>query len=193
MDNKLKIINYLGKNLGNSFTMHELSKHLKIPYATFYRTIKDMKDLIKIKPVGKANILLLNKENPTIKSYLVISSEEEKKEFLTREPILNKISTELKTKDIVLLFGSYAKGTKRENSDIDILVINEEGNRAISFSKYELLFKKKINSIFVAKSEFIQMLKDKEENVGKQALNNHIVLNNPEDLWMCVLNGKENF
>jgi hypothetical protein len=33
------------------------------------------------------------------------------------------------------------------------------------------------------------MLKDKEENVGKQALYSHIILNNPEAFWECVFNG----
>ena len=43
--------------------------------------------------------------------------------------------------------------------------------------------------MFVTKQEFKNMLKDKEENVGKQVLKGHIVLNNPERFWGCVLNG----
>ena len=82
-----------------------------------------------------------------------------------------------------MLFGSYAKGHPRDDSDIDLLVINKIGDRSINFSKYELLFKKKINPIFITKSEFVKMLKDSEENVGKQALKDHIILNNPESFW----------
>jgi len=51
------------------------------------------------------------------------------------------------------------------------------------------LFKKKINPIFVTVKEFKKMLQDKEENVGKQALQNNIVLSNPEWFWKLVLNG----
>ena len=189
MDNKLKIINYLGKNLEQSFTMNELSKFTKIPYATFHRAVQEMKDLIKIKKVGKSKTITLNKDNTIIKSYLTISSEEEKKEFLTKQPIISKIVSELDTKDIVVLFGSYAKDTKREFSDIDLLVINKEGNKSISFSKYELLFKKKINPIFITKLELTQMIQEKDENLGKQVLKNHVILNNPESFWGCVLNG----
>jgi predicted nucleotidyltransferase len=190
MDNNLKIINYLGKNMTKSFTMHELSKILKIPYATFYRTILKMKDIINTDKIGHSNSISLNLGNSILKHFLIISSDEEKKEFLKKQPIINKIALELNTNDAVILFGSYAKHNQKENSDIDLLIINNKGNKSISFSKYELLFKKKINPIFVTGKEFYLMLQEKDENLGKQVLNNHIILNNPETLWECVLNGK---
>ncbi len=189
MDNKLKIINYLGKHLGTSFTMRELSKATKVPYATFHRAVQGMKDLIKIKAVGKSKTVALNSDNTAIKSYLTISSEEEKKEFLKNQPMISKIASELNTKDSVLLFGSYAKETENETSDIDLLIISKKGDKSLSFSKYELLFKKKINPIFVTKSELVKMLGDNDENVGKQALRGHIILNNPESFWEGVLYG----
>lgn len=189
MDNKLKIVNYLGKHLGQPFTMHELSKVTKVPYATFYRVIREMMDLVKIRTIGKSKIVSLNTGNAAIKSYLAISSEEEKKEYLKKQPMISKITSELNTKDAVVLFGSFSKGSEREASDIDLLIINRKGEKSLSFSKYELLFKKKINPIFITKSEFIQMLHDKEENVGKQALKDHVILNNPESFWEGVLRG----
>lgn len=183
MDNKFKIIAYLGKNMGNAYTMHELSKAINIPYATFHRTIKAMKDFIIVKKVGKSKTIMLNTENKVITSYLSVSSEEEKNEYLRKQPILAKITSETKTEDIMLLFGSYAKNHQKETSDIDILIINKKGDKTVSFSKYEILFKKHINPIFITKNEFKNMLKEKEENIGKQALKNHIILNNPEEFW----------
>jgi len=190
MDNKLKILNYLGKNIGKSFTMHELSKKTNVPYATFYRTILKMNDLVKIQKVGRANTIALNANNAAIKSYLVISSEEEKKDFLKKQPMIKKIVSELNTKDAILLFGSYAKRSERKISDIDLMIINQSGGKSLSFSKYELLFKKKINAIFFTKTEFIKMLNETDENVGKQALKWHVVLNNAESFWGCVLHGQ---
>jgi len=186
MDNKLKIINYLGKNIGKSFTMHELSNLTSIPYATFYRTISGMPDLIIKEKAGKATLIEIKAPNPIIKSYMAISSEEEKKEYLKKYPIISKICSEIKGKDAVILFGSYAKKTENEKSDIDLMVINKGGSKSLSFSKYELLFRKKINPIFITEKEFRQMIRDKEENVGKQVLSNHIILNNPEKFWELV-------
>lgn len=188
MDNKLKIVGYLGKNTGKGFTMHELSKLLGIPYASFYRTIKHMRDLLVIEEVGKAKTIRLNLKNPIIRSYLAIASEEEKKEYLQKQPVIKKMANEIQTNDIIALFGSYASNTQTKSSDIDLLIINKDGKKSISFSKYELLFKKKINPVFITKKEFRLMLREKEENVGKQVLSNHIILKNPEMFWEVVLN-----
>lgn len=189
MDNKLHIINYLGKHPSQRFTMHQLSKLVGIPYASFYRVVQGMDDVLDREVVGKSTVVRLKTNNPITKAHLIISSDQERKEFLHKQPVIKKIAGELDTKDIVLLFGSYAKGKETEESDIDLLVINKDGKKSLSFSKYEVLFKKKINPLFVTVKEFKTMLQDREENVGKQALYDHIILNNPEWFWGLVLNG----
>ncbi len=189
MDNTHRLIVFLGKNPNQRYTMHQLSRLLKIPYATFYRMLKEIHHLLIIQQVGKAKTIRLNFAHPIIKSYLAISSGEENRDYLQIRPLIKKIATEIDTSEVVVLFGSYARGEETEKSDIDLMVINKRGDKTLSFSKYELLFKKKINPIFVTEKEFKLMLKDKEENVGKQALKNHIILNNPEHFWELVLNG----
>jgi predicted nucleotidyltransferase len=187
MNNKDKIINYLGKNIGEGYTMHELSKILKIPYASFYRSVNGMKELLSIQNVGKSKVLQLNRDNSILKAHLTVASDEEKKEYLSHKSLIRMISKELDTKDIVVLFGSYAKKSERKRSDIDILVVNKKGNKSISFKKFETLLRKEINSVFVTEKEFKLMLKEKEENVGKQVLKNHIILNNPDKFWRLTL------
>lgn len=108
---------------------------------------------------------------------------------MEKQPVLKKITKELETKSIVLLFGSYAKGTEGKGSDIDLLIINKEGKKEMSLRKYEMLFQIKINPLFITPKEFREMLKDTEENVGKQALKYHIILNDAEKFWECVLYG----
>lgn len=187
MDNKLEVINFLGKNIGKSFTMHQLSKLLDIPYATFYRTINKMNSMLVIVPVGKSKTVQLNVQNTLTKNYLIISSQEERDAFLKKQPILKKIVDELPEGNYtVLLFGSYTKGTQTQKSDIDFIVINKTGEKIPSFSRYETLFKLTINPLYFTPKEATLMLKDKEENVMKQALKNHIIMYNPELFWDLV-------
>lgn len=189
MISNLKIINFLGKHYSEEFTMHGLSEILNIPYASFYRCLKRMEKqkLLSFKEIGRSKVIILNLEHPVLKSHLTASSFEEMQEFLEKHPMLKQLAKELKTGESVLLFGSYAKGKETKKSDIDILIINKGGGRTISFSSFELLYKKKINPIFITRKEFKDMLKDKDENIGKQALKNHIILSNPEGFWECVL------
>jgi hypothetical protein len=181
MDNKLRIINYLGKHSEESFTMHNLSSILKIPYASFYRATSKMQGLLSINPVGKAKVISLS-SSQAIPSYLAVSSFEEKDEFLKHNRLISLLSKELATDSIVLLFGSYANNTHSDKSDIDLMII-KDGKRCLSFSAFELLHKNKVNPIYLKESEFEAMLRNIGENVGKQAKKNHIILNNPPSFW----------
>lgn len=188
MINFLKIINYLGKNIPQGFTMHELSKLTKLPYASFYRYVHHLAEqkVLFLESIGKAKVVKLNLDHPVQNGHLTNASFEEMCEYISKNPIIKKIVNELKTKEIVLLFGSYAKGKQTQKSDIDLLIINETGEKSLDFSKYEVLYKIDINPIFIKESEFQEMLIDYEENVGKQALKNHIILNNPDKFWRLV-------
>lgn len=188
MDNMLNIVNFLGKNLHREYTMHELSIILKIPYASFYRTIAQMKYLLIIRNIGRAKTVKLKLDHVTTLPYLTIASFEEMKSFVQEQKMIRAIQSELETSDIVLLFGSYAKREESKHSDVDIMVINKSGKKSLSFSKYEILYKKEINPLCIKEKEFTLMLTSETENVGKQALKGHIVLNNPTRFWQLVQN-----
>ena len=191
MDNWLKIVNFLGKNINRSFTIRALSLNSGVAYATTYRLIKRFSKYSThlIKTVGRAETISLNPNSKTLINFLAISSQNEKLDYLLKKPLIKSINNKIFDKDIVLLFGSYAKNKETEKSDIDLLIINKKGEKTISFKKEELLFNKKINPIFVSSKEFKEMLKDEEENVGKQALKNHIILRGFNKFWELVLNG----
>jgi predicted nucleotidyltransferase len=187
MDNKFRILNYLAKNQGETNTMNELAKRLRIPYATFYRTIQELDELIVLEAIGSAKTVQLNTTQPVLVSHLALASWEERETFLKKHPVFKKIVEELNPNDTVLVFGSYAKETQTERSDIDLLIINETGAKNTSFSKHELLYKKQINPIAVSQEEYKQMLRDTGENVAKQARKNHIILQNPQKFWELTL------
>jgi predicted nucleotidyltransferase len=187
MDNKQKILLYLAKNNHKKHSILAVSKILDIPYTTTLRSIKQLSNLLNTETIGQTTVVSLNKENDLIIAHLAIASEEEKKEYLQTNNLIQLLSNDITTKDIVLLFGSYAKKTQTKKSDIDMLIINKHGEKTIHFHNQELLFDTSIHPMYFSEKEFVGMIKDKEENVGKQALQHNILLNNSLRFWELIL------
>ena len=68
---------------------------------------------------------------------------------------------------ILIIFGSYAKGTNTEKSDIDIFVMGE----IEEIRDLENLYNIEINLIKSSRNKF-----DKNENIIKEIIENHIIL-----------------
>lgn len=81
---------------------------------------------------------------------------------------------------ITLITGSYAKGTQREKSDIDVVIIIEDSCDPKKV-KAELKLQSELNippvHLYVFKaSEFIEMLRNRELNYGKEIVKNNLIL-----------------
>ncbi len=79
--------------------------------------------ILKSERKGRTLLFSLNPKFPALKDVIVISEIERKLAFLSRNPKIAEIFT--KSSGIVGIFGSYARGEKREGSDLDIFVIGE--------------------------------------------------------------------
>ena len=91
-----------------------------------------------------------------------------------------KIASLFKTDNrIVGIFGSYAKGTQKKESDIDIFII---GNKLKE--DYDKLGEKldlNINIKYFPENEFINLIKSKD-NLIKEIIKDHILIFNIENL-----------
>ena len=182
--NLLRMLWVLGKTLPESLTLRQLAKEAKIPYPTAYRTVKRYESLFSIKRKGNLNLCSLHLEDLLIKHYLIIAERQEADDFLGKEQKLALIRAELPGGDYAcILFGSRADRTQREKSDIDLCIINTDGSKNVSFSKYDLLFKLDINPIYLKKTEFQQMLGEKQRNLSHEILSRHIILHGEECFW----------
>lgn len=187
MDNLLNLVYTLGKNLDQEVTMRQLSIDAKVPYTTTYRLIKQNKSIFNINQKGNIKLCSLNREDNITKNYLILAERSQAIQFMKKNVVFKILKSELPEGDYaLLLFGSRAEGKHREKSDIDICVINKDGGKFISFSKFELIHKIEVNSMFFTKKEFKLMLKDKEHNVGKEILKNHIILYGEEYFWNLI-------
>ncbi len=135
-------------------------------------------NILKYKTEGKNKYYFLNEFNPYIKEIVQISEVEKKYEFLKKNKVIEKLIREIEGQKskIIILFGSYAKGTATKNSDLDLYVVGD-------FDKGNLEKDYRIK---------IQVVKSNEEKFDsrnpliKEILENHIVLKGIEefvDTW----------
>ena len=187
MDNLLKLVWILGKNVKTSLPIRQLAREANVPYATAYRTIEKYKHVFSIVKKGNIRLCSLNLEDPITKNYLILAERQQTEFFLKNNPKINIIKKELKKGDYTcILFGSRAEEKQRKKSDIDICIINKDGKKNIKLSKYELLFKVDINPIYLKRKEFKAMLKEKEHNLAKEIVKKHIILYGEEYFWNII-------
>ena len=85
----------------------------------------------------------------------------------------------------MLLFGSYAKGTKTKHSDIDLLTISENENKISSVLSILPL---KIHLTVLKPVEFISMARSKEFSVVSEALKKNIILIGIDEYYRLMQN-----
>jgi predicted nucleotidyltransferase len=191
---ELKIIDLLAKNVERKFTINEIAKNLGEFYSFVHRIVNRLtKDGVIIKnKVGKSYICSLNLENEKTLTLLQLAEIEKVKQFyvvnkglkLILEDFVELIKSELKNRAVVVLFGSYAKGTATKESDIDILLISggkidvEKITREI-YAKYG----KEITPIVMTPNDFKKQM---GKALIKEIIKDHYILYGVENFINLV-------
>lgn len=187
MDNLLRLVRTLGKNINNEIPIRQLSKESEIPYTTAHRLVKNNKNLFNVAQKGNIKLVSLNLKDSITKNYLILAERSESDYFLKKESQFKVLKGEIPKGDYsLILFGSRAEGEGREKSDIDLCIINKDGKKNVNFSKFELLFKVEINPVYLSNKEFKQMLKEEEQNLAKEIIKKHIILYGEEYFWNLI-------
>jgi predicted nucleotidyltransferase/predicted transcriptional regulator len=186
MDSDIKIMIFLLNNKEKSFTIRQISQETKINYRIAYEQIGHLEKekLISIEKMGKSSICKLT-YNFNSRVYL---AELERREALFKNKEFKVIRNRLAELNFVfvsLLFGSYAKGTAKENSDIDILTI---GGKEEEIMKALSLWGDKIHLTPVSEESFIRMAKSRDFNVVNEAIKNNIILIGIEEYYRLLNN-----
>ncbi|MBU0535809.1 MAG: nucleotidyltransferase domain-containing protein [Nanoarchaeota archaeon] len=188
MDNLLDLVYVLGKHLGENVTLRQLALEAGVPYTTAYRAVKLNNSLFELEKKGSATLCSLNTKDMIILSHLSLAERKKADDFCRKNKEISVIRADLPEGNYsAVLFGSRAGGKHRKDSDIDLMVINKDGKKNIGFSKHEMLFKIRINPIFMTAKEFRHMLKEKEHNLADEVIKNHIVLHGESYFWRTVL------
>ena len=158
--------------------LREIARTLNESHSTILRKINELvKDnILDYKKEGKNKIFFI-KNNLKAKNYVYSAEIHKLNLLLKKHPELSIILEDIKKnfpKGIIILFGSYAKGIPKQNSDIDIYL--ETNDNKI---KDEV---KDINSKLSIKiGKF-----DTESLLIKEIVKNHIIIRGLEDFYERV-------
>jgi len=157
-------------------------KNLNQKTVSNYLNRLEKEAILKSKIQGKNKLYSLNLDNKKIVKNFIIAVEHlrtinfYKKNILIKE-IVEKIDSSIK--GIAVIFGSYAKNTQNQDSDLDILIIGRCNEKEINnISKtYRVDISLKIYPRF------------KKDILTKEAIKNKVIIKNTEQFIGEILDG----
>lgn len=197
-DTENKILGNLLLNPLESKSLHQIAMDTTLSYVTVHKIVPRLhkRQLLTLIKKGKANLVAVNFEHADVGS-LSSAMLYQKKMFLEKNLSMTLLLREIEEAlsgnfYILLLFGSYATGEARKDSDIDFLFMVpdavkkepylEKINQALEL--YPKI-KKDFKVIFI--NDFREMLQQKY-TVGRSAFQQSIVLFGVETYYSMVKN-----
>ncbi len=171
-DYKLEIIEKL---LQNKNHVRGLAKELKTNHMNIQRKIKELEkeNAVDYKEEGKNKVYFL-KNNIESKTYAFKTENYKLLKFLKKNPkfrsIIDKIQRDKRIK-LCILFGSYAKGIEKKDSDIDVYIDTQNEKIKKDIKVFDTRLSVKIGKY------------DKSNLLIKEIEKNHIIIKGVEEYY----------
>lgn len=185
-DIDLRVLSLFTKSYDKEHYIREIEKLLEISSRTALVTLAKLEKqgILESKTRGKIKLYFIRKSGIS-KEYFLITEQYKKIRFLEKNPLIREVfeKADIYLNGIILVFGSYAKGIQKEDSDLDLFIvgkcdknkIQEIGNKygiKINIKSYPAnMFKKGLHQDI--------LLKEIEEN--------HIIIKGAEDFVTGVV------
>jgi len=174
--NALRILSEFTSDYSKRIYGGEIAKRLKMNQKTVSNALNSLEadNILKYTTEGKNKYYFLNKLNLQITDILKIVEFGKKNLLFDKYPKFKELFLELekRTKGMIVIFGSYAKFSSNEQSDLDIFVIGGIKDVEDLEDKYNL----KINIIRSTLEKF-----NKSDIFIQEVLKNHIILKGVEE------------
>jgi len=183
-NNKMEIMSLYRHDYLAQYHTRMIAKLTKKSHVTLLPHLKSLeKDkILTPKTIGKNKVFSLNFNNILTKEYILLSETIKTIIFLEKSFLMKKISTELFNLNLsgtIILFGSYTKGTAKEDSDIDIFYLGAITEKEINeIKKISQTYGKTIN-VKKSKSKNFETGLRKKDPLLTEIIKDHIILQNP--------------
>lgn len=182
---QFNILSVFKKDIFASFTFKQIKEQSNKKSNNIIQiALKEFKeqDIIKTKEIGNITVYYLNLNNNLTLSYFNLINESK----ISKNKIPIKILEDIKNSIfkyteffILVIFGSYAKNKAIQKSDLDIAIIVESERTKKEIIPYlETIKRREIITIdyhIFNRVEYLEMLKEDSENVGKQIFKNNMI------------------
>ena len=161
--------------LKGNYHLRELSRKLETPHATILRKLNEFvkENILDFKTEGKNKIFFV-KNSLNAKNQIYSAEIYKLSKLIKKHPELEIIFEEIKKvvpKGMIILFGSYAKGNEKKESDIDIYI--ESTDNSLKNKLKEI--SSKINPKF---GKF-----DRTSLLIKEIIKNHVTIRGVEEFY----------
>jgi len=193
--NELKILELFRKELFFKSSIKGLMKKIKSnSYQRVYEAVEMLvkKNVLFSEKIGNTNLISLKFSREAI---LLLSFLDEKE--ADKIPNYSKLLDIKEISDfLILVTGSYASGNFNKKSDLDLVVIIPDKEDVVSIQRFvenkTMLFTPSIHLYVFRKKDFIEMIKYKNENYGKEIIKNKIILKNARIFYELLKEAVEN-
>ena len=179
-DINLRILCLFTKGYNREFYIREVERLLKISSRTALVNLDKLekKGILESKTRGKIKLYNIKKTSIS-KEYFLLTEQYKKIHFLEKNHLIKEILEKLgdTLEGIVVIFGSYAKRTQKEDSDLDLFVVGKYDESKIKEigRKYGIEINIKSYPMKIFEREI------NEDILLKEVIENHILIKDAEE------------
>ncbi len=174
-----KILQAFLPDYGRKLHVRQIARMVKINRQTASETLSSMERarILDSEISGRQKLYFINGSNVKAKIHLQNAENLTKSELCERKPFFLRLVEFIDASSVAVLFGSYAKGIEKKDSDIDLLVITDKAEQ--DFGIFEKETGKTVQSFRMNRNEFLERFFRKDHLVV-EAVKYHVCLKNAE-------------
>jgi predicted nucleotidyltransferase len=184
---KEKIIKYLMENRTPQ-SIRTVSGAVFIDYKNTYNLVNELHpEVISREKVGNT-VLIGLKAEPNQEIYAVEQKRTE--EFLSKKPRLKVVKSYIEELNypflIAVIFGSHAKNSKVENSDIDLCIISDNEPKISQLREKLGILSLPVEIHAFTTEEFVSMIEKSQNNLGHEIIKSNFILYGIENYYNLI-------